>query len=84
LNIYMLKRPFHVEVMEHRRTNEKNAEGQEKEEPRKGKHLSFGRRASVKKQETKDYIIIACCNAREKHRHYNLQPEKLEPQIDDK
>jgi hypothetical protein len=35
------------EVMEHRKTKEKNAEGQEKEEPRKGKHLSFGLRASL-------------------------------------
>lgn len=54
----------------------KNAEGQEKEEPRKGKYLSFGRRASVKKQETKDYIIIAAMQGRSIGiRIYNLRSE---------
>jgi len=48
--------------MEHRRTNEKNAEGQEKEEPRKGKHLSFGRRASVKT--TNQRLYNNCCNCK--------------------
>jgi len=58
----LLKRRFHVEVMEHRRTNEKNSEGQEKEEPRKGKHLSFGRRASVKTRNQRLYNN--CCNCK--------------------
>jgi len=46
-----------VEVMEHGKTNEKIAEVEEKEDPRKGKHLSFGRRAPTQTA-TRDCIII--------------------------
>jgi len=46
-----------VEVMEHGKTTEKISEVEEKEDPRKGKHLSFGWRAPTQTT-TRDCIII--------------------------
>jgi len=46
-----------VEVMEHGKTNEKIAEVEEKEDPRKGKDLSFDWRAPTERR-SRDCIII--------------------------